>query len=412
LNKSKHLHDEKLNILIFSYWHDKGWKGFVGATVKIWDLAHNMAWRSHDVALFLPRYEFPIDNLPFRLVRIPLVDFPLLRSLSFSFFLTIFLVRDYLGYRPDVVYIRRGISIVPAIFAKLKKSVLIYEVNDDPYAESVAQSIGILSRLDRWLAVKTDEIALSWCDAAFVITSQIADKIIRQLPQINPSKIHIVSSGANTDLYRPMDRSHCRSMLHLDPSRKYIGFMGTLLEHQGVDIMIDAAPFVIKSFPDAIFIIIGEGPMKEPWIHRVNEMSLQEHFLFTGQIGYEQTPLWINAMDVCAAPFSSRAGLRSPVKIFDYMACGRPVVASRIIGTTDIFEESGAVRLVEPENKDAIAAAIVDILANVERAHEMGLKGRLLVETQYDRKLLAQKLEEVVYALREAKEKLSPREAV
>jgi len=394
---------KQMRILLFAYWHDEGWKGFVGATVKIWDLAHNMARLGHEVALFLPRYEFPTANLPFRLVRIPLLDFPLLRSLSFSFFLTIFLIRRRLRFRSDVVYIRRGISLIPAIYANLTNSILIYEVNDDPYADHDVKSMGILSRFDRWLSIKTDEIALSWCDAAFVITRQIADKIIPRLPQINPSKIHIVPSGTNTTLYRPMDKSQCRLMLHLYPFRKHIGFMGTLLEHQGVNILIDASPSVIKSFPDAVFVIIGEGPMNEPWRQRVKEMSLQDHFLFTGQIDYEQTPLWINAMDVCAAPFSKRAGLRSPVKIFDYLACGKPVVAARIPGTTDIFEDSGAVRLVEPENNDALAAAIADILADAEKAITMGMKGRGLVETRYDRKLIAKKIEELVDALYKAR---------
>jgi len=393
----------KLHILIFAYWHDKGWKGFVGATVKIWDLAHNTARLGHNVFLFLPKYELPADSLPFRLIRIPLFDFPLLRSLSFSFLLALFLLCHCSNAKPDVVYIRRGISLIPAIFATLKKSILIYEVNDDPYAQEDLPSMSILSRVDRWLSIKTDEIALSWCDAAFVITEQIGDKIIRQLPRISPTKIHVVPSGTNTNLYRPMDKHQCRSMLHLEPTRTYIGFMGSLLDHQGVEVLIDAAPHVINSFPDTCFVIIGEGPMKDRWRRRVHEQSIQRNFLFAGQIDYEKTPVWINAMDICTAPYIRAAGLRSPVKIFDYLACGRPVIASRIPGTTDIFEDSGAVRLVEPENKEAFAAAIVDLLSNTETASSMGLDGRRWVEAQYDRMLVAKRLEETVHALRKDK---------
>lgn len=393
----------QLHILIFAYWHDKGWQGFVGATVKIWDLAYNTAQLGHDVFLFLPKYELPADSLPFRLIRIPLFDFPMLRSLSFSFLLTMFLLLHSSSVKPDAVYIRRGISLIPAIFAKLKKSILIYEVNDDPYAQEDAQSTGILSRFNSWLSIKTDEIALSWCDAAFVITKQIADKIIRQLPRINPVKIHVVPSGTNTSLNRPMDKEQCRSTLHLEPSRIYVGFMGSLLDHQGVEVLIDAAPRVIHSFPDACFVIIGEGPMKDRWHQCVQKQSLQSNFLFTGQIDYDETPVWINAMDICTAPYTHAAGLRSPVKIFDYLACGRPVIASRIPSTTDIFEASETVRLVEPENKEALAAAIVDLLADPETADLMGLKGRRLVEAQYDRMLVARKLDEIVHALRKTR---------
>jgi glycosyltransferase involved in cell wall biosynthesis len=100
------------------------------------------------------------------------------------------------------------------------------------------------------------------------------------------------------------------------------------------------------------------------------------------------------------------AGLRSPVKIFDYMACGKPVVASKIPGTTDIFDRSGAVWLIDPENKDALAAASVDILADDEKANEMGMKGRRLVETHYDRKVLTNKILTEVRSLQKTRSRV------
>jgi len=383
--------DEK-NIIIFAYWHDKGWKQFVGATVKIWDLAHNIAAPGNHVVLFLPKYNFPANSLPFRLIQIPLLDYPFLRALSFNLFLAIYLIRNYFKLKPDAVYIRRGISIVPVIFAKLKKAVLLYEINDDPYSERIAAGYNPFRRFDCWLSLKTDEASLFLCDAAFVITREIKDKIIKVRSNINSEKLHILPSGTNTDLYKPLDQKLCRTKLNLNISGRHIGFMGTLLAHQGVDVLIDAAPSVLESFSDAVFVIIGEGPMAANWYERVLEKSLQNHFIFTGQVDYTETPLWINAMDICTAPFLSRAGLRSPVKIFDYMACGKPVVASRIPGTTDIFEGSNAIRLIEPENKELLAKAIVDVLNDPETANRMGMTGRKLVEKHFDRKVLTKEI--------------------
>jgi glycosyltransferase involved in cell wall biosynthesis len=397
----------KLHIFIFAYWHDKGWEKFVGATVKVWDLAHNMAGLGHSVVLFLPKYNFQTENLPFRLVQIPVFDFPFLRSLSFNFFLTAFLVRYYFKARPDVFYIRRGISLIPVLFAKLRNAMLFYEINDDPYPEQTNPPTGFSFRVNRWLSVKTDEISLFLCDAAFVITKEIRSKIIRSLPNIDLTKLHLLPSGANTDLFRPLDQQHCRSKLNLDVSKKYVGFVGTLLDHQGVDVLINAAPTVIERFPGALFVVIGEGPLKERWRQQAQERGLGNYFLFTGQVAYEQIPLWINAMDVCTAPFLVKAGLRSPVKVFDYLACGRPVVASRIAGTTDIFEGSGAVVLIEPENRDALAGAIVGLLEDEDKAGDMGMKGRYLVKTRYDRKVLAGRIQQEVYAFAKAKGKMS-----
>jgi len=383
---------EGKNIIIFAYWHDKGWKKFVGATVKIWDLAHNTAGLGNRVALFLPKYDFPADRLPFQMIQIPLLDLPLLRSLSFNFFLALYLIRYFFKLKPDVVYIRRGISILPVIFAKLKKAALLYEINDDPYPERNVSGSNPVRRFDRWLSLKTDEASLSFCDAAFVITREIRDKIITVRSNINSEKLHILPSGTNTDLYKPLDQKWCRKKLGLKIYAHHVGFIGTLLAHQGVDVLIEAAPSVLASFPDVAFVIIGEGPLAEIWRERVRAKSLQIHFVFTGQIDYAETPLWINAMDVCTAPFLKRAGLRSPVKIFDYMACGKPVVASRIPGTTDIFEGSGAILLIEPENKELLAKAIVDILNDPETANRMGVTGRKLVEKHFDRKVLTKEI--------------------
>ena len=392
-------------IFIFAYWHDTRWKKFVGATVKAWDLALNMARLRQDVVLFLPKYGFPADNDSFQLVQVPVLNFPLLRSLSFNLFLIMFLVRYCRRCKPDVVYIRRGISIVPALFARLKKAVLIYEVNDDPYPDNREKTTGFVSRFSWRIAVKTDEIVLSLCDAAFIITKEIKNKLIRHLPEINPGKLHILPSGTNTELYRPLNKMECRRVTGLDPEARYIGFMGTLLDHQGVDVLIDAAPSVIQSIPSAVFVVIGEGPMKEQWRKRVCDLSLQNNFLFTGEVDYEQTPLWINAMDVCTAPFLLQAGLRSPVKIFDYLACGRPVVASRVPGTTDIFDGSGAVRLVEPENIETFVEAVTFFLLNGRVSEAAGMEGRKLVETHYDRKNLAGRIKKEAIRLLKAKER-------
>ncbi|MCP4681815.1 MAG: glycosyltransferase family 4 protein, partial [Desulfobacterales bacterium] len=94
----------------------------------------------------------------------------------------------------------------------------------------------------------------------------------------------------------------------------------------------------------------------------------------------------------CVAPFLPSAGLRSPVKIFDYMACGRPVVASRIAGTTDIFADSGAIRLVPAGDSKMLANGINELLSNREEAKKMGEKGRAFILEKYDRRIIAKRI--------------------
>ena len=73
---SKYKSKKKITFFLFAYWHDPRWKGFVGATVKIWDFAQNLASFGHDVVLFLPGYKIRRSRLAFKLVEILLDERP------------------------------------------------------------------------------------------------------------------------------------------------------------------------------------------------------------------------------------------------------------------------------------------------------------------------------------------------
>jgi glycosyltransferase involved in cell wall biosynthesis len=88
-------------------------------------------------------------------------------------------------------------------------------------------------------------------------------------------------------------------------------------------------------------------------------------------------------MNVCVAPFCGDRGETSPVKVFDYLACGRPVVASAIPSMTELFSRANGVVLVQPDQIDALAEAVLDLLADPEEARRLGCEGRVFVEQRF-----------------------------
>ena len=385
---------KSLVFYIFGYWNDPRWKEFVGATVKLRDLADNLSQCGHEVLLFLPQYGFKSNNLSFTIRQIPLLDLPLLRRVTFSayLFVTLLLTRK----KPDVVYMRRMGSIIPALFARIRGSALFFEVNDDPYFKVHRRGPAWLFKIRSSLSVLQDEMNVKLSDISFVITPEVREKLTDRIPSIIPEKIIISPSGANTSLFKPMLAHNCRLDIGLDPNLKYIGFVGTLLDHQGIHTLIDAAPKIIQENPQCRFLIIGEGPMKTHWQRRALANGVQGDFVFTGQIDYEKVPLWINSMDVCVAPYTRSAGLRSPVKIFDYLSCSKPVVASLLPGTTESFVKSDAVCLVTPEDADQLAHAVIGLLQNPEKADQMGRNGREFIVKHFDRMTNARRVIDTV----------------
>ena len=85
--------DSSKIFFLFAYWHDPHWKQFAGATVKIFDLAYNLAALGNKVTLFVPNYNFNKKNIPFRLLEIPFLNFPFLRLVTFNLYLGFVLLK-------------------------------------------------------------------------------------------------------------------------------------------------------------------------------------------------------------------------------------------------------------------------------------------------------------------------------
>ncbi len=383
-------------VFIFAYWHDRQWKKFVGATIKIWDMAHNMSALGHDVVIFLPRYDFQKEDVPFKIIEMPVIDVPFLRYLTFNLALFLKLIPAAIKWRPDIFYIRRGVSPVPLICSKLFNAFLVFEVNDDPYRKTVKPGSKLVHKARFHLSKAIDEFYLKFCGLGVVITKRIKSKICDRNPFVDASKLIVVPSGANTSVYKPMNRDQCITDTGLDPSKKYVCFMGSLLKYQGVDVLIKAAPMILEKIPSAEFLIIGEGPMKDEWMREAEEAGMENVFHFIGQIDYYELPTYIGATEVCVAPFLKSVGYSSPVKIFDYMACGKGVVSSDITGTTDVFNGTGGVERVPAEEPDKLAEAIVTIMADNSLSKEMGKQGREFILEHYDRGKLARRISDEI----------------
>lgn len=199
-------------------------------------------------------------------------------------------------------------------------------------------------------------------------------------------KIVVVSNGANTSLFKPQGKEACRKELGLDPETPYVCFVGNLAPWQGLEYLLKAAPSVLSRFPECHFLIVGDGVMKNEILELSRKLRVTDRFIFTGVVAYDRVPLYINASDVCTAPFifarNAKIGL-SPLKLYEYMACGKPVVASAISGVVDALEASEGGIPVLPEDAEALAAAISKLLEKQDLRTQMGSKGLSYVTENY-----------------------------
>ncbi len=166
--------------------------------------------------------------------------------------------------------------------------------------------------------------------------------------------------------------------------RKMILYLGQLHAGQYVRMFIDAANIVLAKYPKVIFLIIGHGFMAGQLKYFVRERGMEKSVIFTGSVPHDLIPQYIGAADICVASFEDNevTVCKSPLKIVEYLACGKPIVASLVGEVRNMV--GGAGLLVEPGNHQALAGAITSLLEDPHLREEMGFRARRRAQTRYN----------------------------
>lgn len=315
----------------------------------------------------------------------------------------------------DVLYTRNpNFGFLAGLFCKTRYKKMVYELNGIPEDEKnlfrTKSEGGKFSQLEkkgnfsnRYFSVHSRlklfvlKTALGFSDRIIAVTPGIKANL-EGIYKIPGDKIVVVSNGANTSLFKPLEQETCRKELGLDLKTPYICFVGNLAPWQGVEYLVKAAPFILSKFPECRFLIVGAGVMKDDLLKLCRELGIKDKFLFTDVVAYDRVPLYINASEICTAPFiiarNAKIGL-SPLKLYEYMACGKPVVASNISGVSGVLEASGGGISVLPENPDALAEGILKLLEDPGSRIKLGSKGLSYVTENYSWYSVAKKVNEI-----------------
>lgn len=321
-------------------------------SVHVREVIHGLVARGHQVRLVCPAGRAPgipveCDPLPPGKVQ------------HWSGSLSTF-VRSGRTFGPDVLYVR-GIhgTITPALAAGRLGKPLVVEVN------------GLLEdEVKGWrraIARKSHRFTLRRA-AGVVTVSPLLKAALMERYGYPADRIDVVPNGVDPDRFRPGDRQAARERLGLPPDRPIIVCVAGFFTHHAVDLLIAAA-----GRTGALLVLVGkEGPSGGDILH-------------AGRVAHERVPDYLAAADVCA--YVLRAPHRqfgfSPLKVFEYMACARPVCAGTDQPEIRSFVNDQGIGLATDLHVDAFSAALSDLLRNPERARRMGERGRALAEDRY-----------------------------
>jgi len=329
--------------------------------------------------------KFKIDNIKFKKAR--LIKIPFLMSPSFSIYAFVLGFYILLTSKYDVIYERGSIFGTGCKLGKIFKIPCITEVNGLTTDEQ--KMTGMLRRI----IIKFESKTFSLTNKIVVVTSKLKETLQSDYG-VPENKIVVVENGANTELFKPMNPEKIMKELNLEENYNYVGFSGSFKQWHGLDNLVRSAPLILKEVENTKFLLVGDGPMKEQIIQMVNDLNLTDKFIFINRVPYEEVPKYANAFDVCVI-LKKRDIPGSPLKLWEYMACGKPVIATN---TQDfrVLEEYNAGIVVDSEKTEEVADAIITLLKNKELREEMGKNGRKYVVGNRSWESVAREVEKVM----------------
>jgi glycosyltransferase involved in cell wall biosynthesis len=125
----------------------------------------------------------------------------------------------------------------------------------------------------------------------------------------------------------------------------------------GIDTLLESAELAVKKNPKLIFVVVGKGPDFEEVKNRIAQLGIQRNFRLTGFVSDEDLPRYYNVADLFALPSKSGEGL--PLVALEAMACGLPVIATNVGGTSEVMSEDYG-KLVPPNSPESLGEALVE----------------------------------------------------
>lgn len=209
------------------------------------------------------------------------------------------------------------------------------------------------------------------CRRVIAISRPVADDLIQQ-NRVPETAVTVVHSGV--DLPEPAEDDGV-----LLPGRRIVvGTAGPLEAAKGVPFFLGAAARVAREYPECEFLISGAGPEEHNLRRLARSLGLSGNVTFVANL-YDFA-MSLDAMDIFCLP-SLQQGLG--VTMLEAMARGRPVIASGVGGVHSVIKEGETGLVVPPSDSKQLAARILELLADPDRARQIGEAGRAIVREQF-----------------------------
>jgi glycosyltransferase involved in cell wall biosynthesis len=286
-------------------------------------------------------------------------------------------VRRALAERYDVVHSHEEGSFIGIVLAWLLGVPHLYDMHSS-LPQQLSNFSFSRSPVLRWLFQVMEHAVIRRSRVVIVICPELEESVRRIDPSVPVVLIENAPGSGDTPV--PGSGVSVRQALGLGPDTPTVLYTGTFEPYQGLDLLFDAARLVVGRRADTRFVLVGGRPDQvEQARAAARRAGVSEHVIFAGQRPAEEIPRYLDAADVLVSPRST--GTNTPLKIYQYLRSGRPIVATRLLTHTQVLTDEVAV--LTEATAQAFAEGILRAIADPDGARQIGDRARHLAETKY-----------------------------
>ena len=290
------------------------------------------------------------------------------------------LKRRFLNHRPAFIYERASIYATAGVKLAEKFNVPhIVELNAPLALEQLAYRATGFGEL----AAEAERWTLTQADAVIVVSSELRKHVISQ--GVKPGRIHVLPNGVNPSLFCPgqPDPTLRRKLKFGDGP--VLGFIGGLRPWHGVEVLPELLARLSKRHPGVRLVIAGDGQLRGELERGFRQRGLVKQVVFTNALLHEEVPAVIRQFDIALAPYPKpdHDFYFSPLKLFEYMACGVPVVAADLGQISEVVTDGKTGLLYPAGNLSALAAGCEQLLGDAQLRAKIGGASAELVHRKY-----------------------------
>lgn len=284
------------------------------------------------------------------------------------------------------------------LVGRMKKTAFIFDVRDI-WPERIYAGTDIRRG---WAIRQLEKLEMFLYDRAariVAVTEGVKDNIIAK--GIAPDKVHVVTNGVDTKVFYPVEKNvKLMQSLGMENGTFVVIYTGTLGLFQDLDLFVDCA-HTVKEYEDIRFLIVGGGARRDELINKLRERSLSNVSVLP-PVSAEELRDYINLSDVGVNANTDHPhnDMAIPVKMFAYMACGKPVVLANTGEVVGIVHQYNVGECVRPGDARAFTEAILKLYQDKELCRKYGEHGFCAATEQFSSARLAEELERKVLEIK------------